>query len=158
LRDRRFGDVDFDPQVAAGHHHRVGGVDDLFQLLQRFRLLDFGDRQRLRFIADQQVLQRMHILGGADEAEADEVDAVFRAPNGVVDIRGAHRRDAQLDAWQVDPLATADLTAAGDLAMSLVVGDPVDDEGHGPIGQHHAVTGAEFVDQPFVAAGKMIRR
>ena len=37
------GDVDLDAQVAAGDHHGVGGLDDLFEVLEGLGLFDLGD-------------------------------------------------------------------------------------------------------------------
>ncbi len=38
---------DLDGQVAARHHDRVGGLDDLLQRVDRLRPLDLGDEQRV---------------------------------------------------------------------------------------------------------------
>ena len=43
LRAGNAGQSQLHPQIAARHHDSVGGVDDVVQIIQRLRLLAFGD-------------------------------------------------------------------------------------------------------------------
>jgi hypothetical protein len=45
LCDRHFFEGELDAQIAARHHHRVGGLHDLFDVLERHVLLDFRDHE-----------------------------------------------------------------------------------------------------------------
>ena len=61
-------------EVAAGDHHRAGGLDDPVEVLDRGAGLDLGDDQRARGVglgADP-----ADVVGRAHEADRDHVDAL----------------------------------------------------------------------------------
>src|SRR5881397_1430258 len=61
------------------------------------------------------------VLAAAHEGEGDVVDA-HRKPEGEIGaVLGGHRRRAQTDAREVDPLVIGDLTARDDLAAKPVL-------------------------------------
>jgi hypothetical protein len=65
LLQRGHGGVaDLHRQVAARHHDAVGGVEDVFQVLDRLDALDLGHQQRVRAGGVEQAPRQAHV--GAD--------------------------------------------------------------------------------------------
>ena len=124
LHERQDVVVDLDAQVAAGDHHRVGGLDDALQVAQAALVLDLGDDARLGAEAVEQRPQHQHVVAPADERERDEVDARVDAGADVALVLLGERRQVDVDAGQVDVPARAELArrehAAADVRRVLL--------------------------------------
>ena len=151
------GDVDLHAEVAAGHHHDVGGLDDRVEVVDRLALLDLGDDAGPGATGPQQLLEQLDLDRRADERQADEVGPRPGRPFGVPPVIGAHRRDRELDPGQVHPLPAADHAPLDDAAAGPVGKPLLDDEAHGAVGEHHRVAHGELVDQRRVGDGERPR-
>ena len=87
----------------------------------------------------------MHVGGGADEGEGDEVDAELERELEVVDVLARQRRDRDRHARQVDALVRADPAADDDAAARPALLDPVDPQTDEPVVDQDVVTGLEHV-------------
>ncbi len=75
LHQRQRVVVDFDAQITARNHHRVGGLDDRVHVAHAALILDFGDDFRARTQAVQKVAQQQDVVALAHERQRHEVDA-----------------------------------------------------------------------------------
>ncbi len=157
LHDRHLGHVDFHAQVAAGHHDAVGRRDDLFQLVEGFLLFDLGDHFGPRAARAQQFFEQANFDRRAHEAETDEVGVVFGRPLGVRPVGLAHRRNAELGARQIHPLAAAHEPGLHDAALHEIRSLFFDQHAHAAVGQHDLVADFHFVHQRLVGANQLVR-
>ncbi len=111
LDDRDPLDRDLDAQVAARHHHAVGGADDLVQVIEGDGALDLGDHERVAARLGRRGPHRLDIDGRADERLADRVDSLLEGETQALAVAGGERRNAQVDAGQVQTLARAQFAA-----------------------------------------------
>ena len=102
-------------EIAARHHHRVGGAEDRVDVVDRGRALDLGDERRapVARLGDDRA-RHAQVLGGLHEAERHEVDALRQAEAQVGDVLRRQRRGRQRHARQVDALLLAERPAADD--------------------------------------------
>ena len=107
----------FDAEIAARHHQRVGGLDDFGQPVDRLRLFDLGHHGGA---AANQFLGLEHILGALHEGQRDPVDPGHQRRIEVGAILRRHRRNRQIGVGQADALAVRHPAAdhdAGDGAL-----------------------------------------
>ncbi len=109
LHQRQRVVVDLDPQIAARHHHRVGGLDDALQVAQAALVFDLGDDAGLRAEPIEQLPEHGDVLALANEGERHEVDAGGHPGADVVLVLLRQRRKADLDPRQVDVPPRAEL-------------------------------------------------
>src|SRR5918996_1531335 len=80
------------PEIAARDHDAVGEIDDLVQVVERGRLLDFDhDRGPAR----DQTARLGHVLRPLHEAERNPVDAEVERKLQIVPVLVGQRRDRQ---------------------------------------------------------------
>ena len=91
----------FDAEVAARHHHRVGELEDFGEAVERLRLFDF--RQQRCLAADQRA-RFGDIFGALDKAQGNPVDTLFKRECQVGAVLGGQRRQRHHDIGDVDAL------------------------------------------------------
>ena len=101
----------FDAEIAARHHQRVGGLDDVGEAVDRLRLLDLGHH---RGAAADHLLGFEHVVGALHEGQRDPVDAGDQRRLEVGAVLRRHRRDRQVGVGQADALAVGHLAADHD--------------------------------------------
>ena len=94
----------FDAEVAARHHHAVARLDDLFEPLDRRRLLDLGEQGRL---AADQLARFPQIVGSLHEAERDPVDALIDCEGQVATVLRGQCRHRHHHIGNVEALVVA---------------------------------------------------
>jgi hypothetical protein len=107
------------PQVAAGQHDAVGGLEDGVDVVQGLGLLDLGDERHhpaglLHLGAAQE-----HVGGVAHEGQGHVVDAVGEAEVQVGPVLLAHGLGPEAHAGQVDALVLLEHPALDHLAAHL---------------------------------------
>ena len=160
LQDRHGRQIDFDPEVASSHHHRIGDVDDGFEIGDGFTLFDFRDDVWLVVtgVTRDEISEPPDVVAVADEAESDEVDFSIESPGQVLTILVRHTRSTQSHTRQVHTLSAADGAGSHDLADDPIVLFGGHDQFDDPIGEQDAITGLDIVDQWCVGAGEFLHR
>ena len=91
-----------DPEVAPGHHDRIGGLQDLLDVRQGGVLLDLGDElDRL----GHQATEFAQVVSPAHKGERDVVNAQRDGTQHLFAVPVGDRRGGDLDPRQVHPLA-----------------------------------------------------
>ena len=153
LQHRHPVDRHLDAEVAARHHHRVGGGDDLVEVVHRPAALELGDeRDRRRRsgrpagLADRPA-QRREVGGAADVARRQVVDPLGDGEGDVGAVLVGDR-EAEVAVGEVDPLAAPHL-AAGDHPRRHPLAAPLADRQlDQPLVDQHPLAGAEEVEEP----------
>ena len=140
-------EIDFNAQVAAGHHDGVGGSQDAVDVLDALGVLDLGDDPDLGVIHVQQVADLIDILCGAHKGSGDQVKALLDAEDDVVPVPLAHIGHGQVDAGNVDALLVLDLAAVQDGAGDIGIGDFPDGQLDQAVVQHDGAAGGHIVGQ-----------
>ncbi len=133
LQQRHLGRADLDAEVAARDHHAVREAEDVVESRDCLGLLDLRDHVGGRPGGLDQRLQRLHVGGGTNERERDEIDAELERELEVVDVLAGQRRDRQRDAGEVDALVGGDDAADEHLAARAAAVDLHNSEPHGAI-------------------------
>ena len=102
LQARHFFDRHFDAKIAARHHDRIGGLDDLFQPRDCLRLFDLGEHQRA---AARDLLHFRHIVCPLHERDSDPIDPSAQRRIEIGAILLGHGRDRNFRIGQADTLA-----------------------------------------------------
>ena len=76
LNDRNFFGRHFDAEIAARDHDAVGGFENFFQMIDGLRLFELGDHGDIAAVRGDDLLDHLHIGGGAHEGERHSIDAV----------------------------------------------------------------------------------
>ena len=105
------------PEVAAGDHDAVERVDDLFEGVDRLRLLDLRDDRDLAALLGHDLEDPVDVRGVAHERQRDVVGAELEAPAQVGFVLLRQRGHVDGDAGEVDALVVRD--RAGDDALGL---------------------------------------
>jgi len=100
-------DIHLDTQIAASDHDRVGGCQDVIEVVERLRFLDFGDDGRLSAGGIDEPTQQLHIRPLPDEAERQKISPGGQGGNGIGSVFGGHRRQAGGGSGEVDSLTFA---------------------------------------------------
>jgi hypothetical protein len=114
LRHRHLLERKFHPEITAGHHHPVEGLDHLRQRLDGLGLLDLRDQREPdpHLVHDPAGLDR--VLGALDEGQRDHVGLQAECPAQVCLVFGGQGGHADLDARQVEALVVGDDAAHDD--------------------------------------------
>ena len=146
-------------QVAARHHHRVGGGHDRFEVLHRLRLLNLDDDPRTTSPGLQLLTQSSDILRTAHERQADEIHVrrMPRRPVEILQILVRQRFDGQIRAGKVQALPRAEVPGQRHLQPRPAGRRIDDDHGHGAVGEQDGFSGLEIVGQPLVRTGQFPR-
>ena len=144
LDDRDVLDRQLDTQVAAGHHDRVSGADDLLGVVDSLRLLDLGHQGQPRVAPD-----GLDILGAAHEGQRHDVDADRLAEAEHVQVLLGHRHQAARVAGDVQALARGDRAADLDdgVDLALAAADLLDAEADRAVGEIDDVVGIHALRQ-----------
>ena len=119
LGDRHLFRRHFDPEVAARHHHGVGGGDDFLDAVERGGFLHLDEH--MRPAADQAARLR-DVLRALHEGKRDPLHAEPEREAQVRAVLFGERRDRQHDARQVDALAVAEAPALHHLRLQRRIG------------------------------------
>ena len=114
--------VDFDAEVAACDHDRVGGADDELEVAQAALVFDLGDDAAAGAEAVEERTEDEHVLAATDEGEGDEVDSGFDAGADIVFIFFGEGGEVHVNARQVDVPAGAQLAGGEDAAVDVGFG------------------------------------
>ena len=147
LHDRDLLDRQLDAEVAARDHHAVRGAHDLLGARDRLRLLDLRHQRQPRVLA-----QLDDLLGAADEAQRDDVDADPLARAHVLEVLVGHRGQRRGLARDVQALARGDRAADLDDRVDLagIGADRVDPQPDGAVGEVHDLVALDRRGQPGV--------
>lgn len=104
LHDRDGFERQLDTQIATGDHDRVERVDDLFERIDRLRLLDLRDDRNPDTLFGHDLVHAGDVGRVADERQRDQVGADAQAPAEVVLVLLAQRGDVHGDTGKVDAL------------------------------------------------------
>ena len=107
-----------DAEVAARHHDRVRGLDQLREVLERGRLLDLGHQRRA---PGDQAPGLGQVLRALDEGQRDPVDPEVEAEAQVGAVLLGERRDRQHDARHVDALVVLQGPAGQHQGLGVVL-------------------------------------
>ena len=105
----------FDAEVAAGDHHRVGGSDDLVEVIDRRERLDLGDQSRRQW--GDGVAHLVQVVGAADEGDSEEVGALRGHRRGKDEVLGGRCLNSQPLRGQVNAWAALGMATAAHLAL-----------------------------------------
>mmetsp|Transcript_4128 Transcript_4128/g.6827 ORF Transcript_4128/g.6827 Transcript_4128/m.6827 type:complete len:416 (-) Transcript_4128:111-1358(-) len=116
---------DLHPEVAARHHHAVGGLEDLVELVQALLVLNLRDNLDAGALWTERVPNELDVRCGLHEGSRDVVDTLGHGKvDQVVDVLGLQDRQVDLDVGQVHVLALADglvvLDTAHDRALQAL--------------------------------------
>src|ERR1051326_7184795 len=150
LDNRQLLVRDFDAEITARDHDRIGLADDPFEVAERFLVLDFGQDQRRAFRVEEKRAQLDQGAGFSDKRERDEIHAQFQAQCDVGDVLGGEGGQADFDAGQVDVAAAAELAFGQDLALDLVAVLGEDFHLERAVVNEHNVADADVVDEILV--------
>src|SRR5690348_14175442 len=140
LDDGQFLVRNFDPQIAARDHYRIGFAHDVLEIRDGLLVLDFGDDERLFLGIAEQFSELEQIAGFAYERQRDEIHLQFEPELSVRNILRGEGGQAHFDAGQIDVTPAAELAFGEDFALDLVAG----------LGEHFHFNGA-VVDEHNVA-------
>ena len=128
---------------ALEHHHRVADVEDLVEVVQRLRPLEFRDQRDVRGVRVGEQLARLPDVGGAlHEAERDHVDAQTEPELQILDVLRRNRRRRQRHTRRVDPFVLADLAAFDDGRLDPSAVGAVDAQLDAAVGEQQPIAGA----------------
>ncbi len=117
LHERHGLQREFDAEIAPRHHHPVERRDDLLEVLDGLRLLDFGQHRKAHALL---VHDRVHIddVGRrAHERQRDHVGTGAQRPPQVVLVLVRQGRHAHRHSGQVEPLVVGDPPTLDDLGV-----------------------------------------
>ena len=143
-------------QIAARHHHRVGGGNDRFEVLHRLRFLNLDDDPRATSSGLQLLTQSSDILRAAHERQADEIHVgrMPRRPVEILQILARQRFDGQIGAGQVQALPRAEAPRQRHFQPRPAGRRIDDDHGDAAVGEQDRFSGLEIVGQLPVRAGQ----
>ena len=107
LNDWDFFRRHLDAQIAASDHHSIGSFEDFFQVVDGLRLLQFCDQGSIVAVADDDLLDHVHVGGRAHEGKRNHIHAVFEAELEILAIFFGHGGNRQRGAGQIDALMLA---------------------------------------------------
>ena len=148
LDQRDVFEPHFDAEVAPRDHDAVGGEHDRIDVLERFVLLDLGhDGNALPAF----VHERAHAFDvgrGADERNADPIDAGLETEREVFEIAIGHRVERERAVGIVDPLHRPQRAAGFDPRMHFVAVDRLDAQRDRAVGQVDQLAGVDVAREP----------
>ena len=120
LDDGQFFVGQFDAEIAARDHDRVGFGDDFTEIFDRLLVLDFGDDERPVLPAFDDGFQLLNVLGLAHERERDVIDTGLQTDFNIPQVLGRERGQADFDTRQIDVTAAAKCAFGEDLAFDFI--------------------------------------
>ena len=86
-------------QIAPGHHHRVAGLDDLLEVLDRHGRLDLGHEERKVNIGSNEGGSRLtrpaHVVAVPHEGDGHQVDTDLQAALEQAQVGGGRGGEAE---------------------------------------------------------------
>jgi hypothetical protein len=145
-------------EVAAGDHDGVEGVDDLFEVVDRLRLLHLGDDRQAHAELVHDRVYVFDVARAAHEGQGDHVGAhaglvLAQRPAQVGHVLVGQRRHGDRDAGQVDALVVGDLAAFDGHALDPRAVHRDHFEGHPAVVDQDAVARGAVPRQPLVRGG-----
>ena len=147
LNDRNLFRRHLDAQVAASDHHTIGSFQDFFQVIDGLRLLQFGDQGSVAALADHDLLDHVHVGGGAHEGERNRVHTVFEAELEILAIFFGHGGDRQRGAGQIDALMLAQSSTVQDVADHILAADGAHAQFDETVAQKNARAGGDLAGE-----------
>ena len=148
-----LGKVDLHAHVAPGDHDRVGGGQDLVDVIYALAVFDLGDDAHFGVARVQQAADLLDVLGAAGEAGSHKIEPLLDAEQDVVFIALAHVGHRKAHARHVYALVVADGAAVVHPALDVCVGK----RGHGhadqAVGQQNGAAHGKVARQVFVGDG-----
>ena len=105
LRQRDLLRRQLHAEIAARHHHAIGGFDDLFEHIDRFWLLELRDHRCIGSSLRDLLFDQPHLVGGSHERDRNDVDFLLQPESQIGQVLLCDAADAEVDTGQVDPLA-----------------------------------------------------
>ena len=110
------------PEVSAGDENRVGGLQDLLQVMDARAVLDLGDDEGLFFPPAREVLAHLRdFICGSDEGHGDHIETHVDAKLRVLEIIFIKNRELELRVGKDDALAAVDRRSPVNLAEDLLI-------------------------------------
>ena len=143
LRPRHLLERHLEPEIASRHHDGVARLQNLLEVLERFRPLQLGDERDVRAAGFRHQLARLPEVGrGLHEADRDHVDAERQPEPQVVDVLRRDRRRRQRHARRVDALVLADFAAFDHGRLNLPAVGRIDAQFDEAVGQQQSIARA----------------
>ena len=140
LRPRHALERHLEAEIAARHHHRLAGLENLVQALHRPRPLELRHERDVRDAGLHRDFPRpLQVVGRLHEAHGDEIDAERQAEAQVIGILRGNRRRRQVDAGRGDALVLAEHPAVDDERRDVSAIDPFHAQLDHPVGEQQAI-------------------
>ncbi len=153
LDERHLLERQLDAEVTTRHHHGIRHGYDLFEIVERSRLLDF--RHEFRGAAGEGA-ELLDVLGPADETQREVVDADLQGILHVLPILLGERRRRHLDPGEVHSLVGRQNTAVDDAAAHARSVDAGDLHRQQAVVQQDPGADAGVSGEAFVRRGQLI--
>ncbi len=124
LNHRHFLRRHFHAQVAARHHHSIGGLENFFQLLQRLRLFQLGDHRHVRPWLGDDLLHRPHVCAERTNDRATMSTPFFKPKFKIGAVFGGKRGNGERHSRQVDALMLPQHAAVDHFALHVAAAHP----------------------------------
>jgi hypothetical protein len=151
LQARELGIADFHAQVATGHHHHVGRIDDFAEHRDRIGTLDLRHDGGIATGFAQQAAGFVQIGRRANERHGKEIGAHLGGQLDVVTVLVGQRRHGETAALAVQALAVREAATDDDAGVDLGANHIEDGERHEAVIEQQHVARDHILGQVVVA-------
>ncbi len=131
-------------EVSPGDHHRVGGRQNLVEVLESLRPLQLRDQRNVRRPRRRSQPARLHEIGrGLHEAERHHVHAETHAEAQVFSVLRCNGGGRQRHAGDIDSLVLTELTPLQYTRFNLTAARRLDTQLDEPVGEEQSVARAD---------------
>ena len=117
LNPRQHFEGHFNTEIATGHHHAIGGFDNLDHIGHRFLIFQLGDHFDSVGLVAEQLAQFTNIFSLADKGEGDKVHIQRHAEFDIAAIFFCNSWQIDTNAGQIDVAFAFQQTAIDHFAL-----------------------------------------
>ncbi len=143
LLDRRFL-----TEVPAGDHDAVGDAEDLFDMIEGDRPLDFRDHKRIIPESGRGLTDRLDVGSALDKGLAHRVDPLGRGERETLAVALGEGADPEIDSGEVEPFPRPKLAADDDVAEDIATAHGRHRELDHPVVQKQKIAGLDDLGKP----------
>ena len=107
-------------QIAAGHHHAIGGFKDLLKMLQRLRFFQLCNHRDILAMTAHNLLHSPDVRSRAHKRKRHDIDAVFESKLKILAIFSAQSGNLKRSSGQIDPLMFRQQAPVNHLAFNVL--------------------------------------
>jgi hypothetical protein len=143
--------LQLDSEVTTRNHHRVGDLEDLAEVANRFQLLELGDHGCSASQVAKMLLAQQDVFRVANEGQGDPVDLQLDRELQVFQVFLGQRRHWQRAPWHADSLPLAQQAASHHRAFGPSAVDAAHHQLDPAVVQQNPVALAQRLDELRVA-------